>query len=114
MIDPEVHDVVFKALADHRRRAMLDLLKRRPRTTGELCARFDELDRCTVMQHLAVLEKADLVIAKRRGRERWNYLNAIPIKEIHDRWIGEYASGAARLLVRLKADLKAERRRDPG
>lgn len=107
MTDPEVQDIVFKALADHRRRAMLDLLRRRPRTTGDICTHFEELDRCTVMQHLAVLVKAGLVIAKRRGRERWNYLNAIPIREIHDRWIGAYAANAAGMLVRLKRDLEA-------
>src|SRR5262245_54287612 len=78
---------VFKALADARRRRILDLLKDDRRTTGELCARFPDLDRCTVMQHLRVLERAGLVIVKREGRVRWNYLNALPIKEISDRWI---------------------------
>jgi DNA-binding transcriptional ArsR family regulator len=97
---------VFKALADRRRRAILDLLKHAPRTTGELCDRFRSLDRCTVMQHLRVLEKADLVIVKREGRLRWNYLNALPIKEIHDRWISHYATGAVALLERLKRDLE--------
>jgi len=54
------------------------------------------------MQHIGVLERAGLVIARRRGRERWNYLNALPIKRIHDRWIGRYAAGAVGLLARLK------------
>ena len=99
-------DPVFKALADWRRRRILDLLKARPRTTGELCDEFPELDRCTVMQHLGVLEAAELVIVQRRGRQRWNYLNPIPIKEIHDRWISRYAAGAVGLLARLKRDLE--------
>jgi DNA-binding transcriptional ArsR family regulator len=87
---------------------MLDLLKTRPRTTGELAEHFaEELDRCTVMQHLGVLEEAGLVIAKRRGRHRWNYLNPLPIKEIHDRWISRYAVGAVDLLARLKTGLEA-------
>jgi len=73
-----------------------------PRTTGEIVAQFPDLDRCTVMQHIGVLERAGLVIARRRGRERWNYLNALPIKRIHDRWIGRYAAGAVGLLARLK------------
>jgi DNA-binding transcriptional ArsR family regulator len=103
----DAHDSVFKALADSRRRAMLDLLKTRPRTTGELVEHFDQLDRCTVMQHLGVLEQAGLVIAKRRGRHRWNHLNPLPIKEIHDRWISRYAAGAVDLLARLKSDLEA-------
>jgi DNA-binding transcriptional ArsR family regulator len=102
----EADDAVFKALADGRRRAMLDALKDGPKTTGELCALFESLDRCTVMQHLGVLERADLVVVRREGRLRWNYLNALPIKEIHDRWIGEYARGAVTLLARMQADLE--------
>ncbi len=98
-------DKVFKALAAGTRRAILDALKDHPQTTGQLCARFPELDRCTVMQHLKVLEDADLVIARREGRERWNHLNALPIKHIHDRWIGPYAAHAITLLDRLASDL---------
>lgn len=85
---------------------MLDALKDRPRTTGELCGLFPALDRCTVMQHLKVLEGADLVIGRRAGRERWNHLNPLPIKHIHDRWIGPYAAHAVELLDRLKSDLE--------
>jgi DNA-binding transcriptional ArsR family regulator len=103
----ETQDRVFKALGDTRRRRMLDLLKIAPRTTGELCDHFPELDRCTVMQHLSVLEEAELVIARRRGRYRWNYLNPLPIKDIHDRWIGQYAARAVDLLGRLKRDLES-------
>lgn len=84
---------------------MLDLLKTRPRTTGELTDHFPKLDRCTVMQHLAVLEDAGLVIGKRSGRHRWNYLDPTPIREIHDRWISRYAGSAVSLLARLKRDL---------
>jgi DNA-binding transcriptional ArsR family regulator len=98
----EADDLVYKALGDSRRRAILDLLRPSPRTTGEIIERFPELDRCTVMQHIGVLERAGLVIASRRGRERWNYLNPLPIKRIHDRWIGRYAAGAVNLLTRLK------------
>ena len=99
-------DRVFKALSASIRRAILDLLKDHPRTTGELCDRFPSLDRCTVMQHLKVLEGADLVIVHRKGRERWNHLNPLPIKQIHDRWIGPYAVHAVEILDRLKADLE--------
>ena len=98
-------DKIFKALADGRRRRMLDLLKDSPKTTGALCAAFPELDRCTVMQHMRVLEAAGLIIAQRRGRERWNHLNVLPIKDIFDRWIGEYAESAVNLLARLRSDL---------
>ena len=98
---------MFKGLADSRRRRILDMLKEGPRTTGELCERFEgALDRCTVMQHIGVLERAGLIIARREGRKRWNYLNAAPFKEIYDRWISAYASDAVDLLARLKRDLE--------
>ena len=106
MSTDDKNDKIFKALAASSRRAMLDILKDQPQTTGDLCARFPGLDRCTVMQHLKVLEAADLVIVKRQGRERWNYLNPLPIKDIHDRWIGPYAAHAVNLLGRLKDDLE--------
>jgi DNA-binding transcriptional ArsR family regulator len=100
-------DSVFKALANQTRRRMLDSLKDHPRTTGMLCDAFPEMDRCTVMQHLKVLEDADLIIVRREGRERWNHLNSMPIKEIHDRWISQYATHALSILDRLKSDLEA-------
>ena len=100
-------DSVFKALANHTRRRMLDVLKEEPHTTGMLCDAFPEMDRCTVMQHLKVLEDADLIIVRREGRERWNHLNPMPIKQIHDRWIGPYAAHAVGLLEKLQADLGA-------
>jgi len=101
-------DLLFKALADGRRREILDLLKDAPRTTGDLCRHFEAtLDRCTVMQHLGVLERAELVIARREGRSRWNHLNAAPVKEIYDRWISAYAAPALDLLARLKQDMEA-------
>ena len=98
---------VFKALADRRRRRILDLLKAERRTTGELCSRFPKLDRCSVMQHLGVLEEAGLIIVKREGRLRWNYINPLPIKEIYDRWISPHASAAVELLARIKREIEA-------
>ncbi|MCA0027062.1 MULTISPECIES: helix-turn-helix domain-containing protein [unclassified Mesorhizobium] len=99
-------DNVFKALAHPRRREMLDLLKDAPKTTGMLCEAFSDVDRCTVMLHLKVLEEADLIVARREGRERWNHLNALPIKQIHDRWISQYAGHALSIIDRLKSDLE--------
>lgn len=99
-------DRVFKALSHRRRREMLDVLKDNPQTTGTLCERFPDIDRCTVMQHLKVLEDADLIIAKRAGRERWNHLNPLPIRDIHDRWIGPYAAYAVERMAALKKGLE--------
>lgn len=99
-------DLIFKALAAPVRRAILDALKDNPQTTTELCAQFPQIDRCTVMQHLKVLESADLVIAHKVGRVRWNHLNALPIKSIHDRWIGPHAAAAVDRLAELKAGLE--------
>ncbi len=108
MLGNEENDRVFKALSSATRRDILDALKDHPQTTGTLCTRFPALDRCTVMQHLKVLEEADLVIATRKGRERWNHLNPLPIKHIHDRWIGPYAARAVDTLDRLKKNLESE------
>ncbi|MBC2779104.1 ArsR/SmtB family transcription factor [Parasphingopyxis marina] len=101
-------DTIFKALAAPVRRQILDDLRDQPLTTGSLCAHFPELDRCTVMQHIKVLEEADLVLPVRKGRERWNHLNPLPIHEIHERWIGPHAALAVGKLATLKADLERQ------
>ncbi|MFC8190536.1 ArsR/SmtB family transcription factor [Cellulomonas sp. NPDC057328] len=97
----EDDDRVFKALAAPVRRRMLDALKESPRTTGELCGLFPELDRTTALQHLRVLEQAELVTGRKVGRERHLALAPLPIKRIHDRWISDYARAAVDLLDRL-------------
>jgi DNA-binding transcriptional ArsR family regulator len=102
----DLQDRIFKALSDHRRREILDLLKDDRKTTGDIVKEFASLDRCTVMQHLGVLEKAGLIFSKKEGRFRWNYLNAVPIREIYDRWISQYASPSVELLTKLKRDLE--------
>lgn len=94
-------DAVFKALANPVRRRMLDVLRDAPRTTGELCAACPELDRTTVLQHLRVLERAELVAGRRVGRERHLSLSPLPIKRIHDRWIRSYMTSAVVLLSEL-------------
>ena len=109
MSNPEQVDRVFKALGHQVRRQILDDLKDQPLTTGTLCAHFPEIDRCTVMLHLKVLEEADLVIAERRGRERWNHLDPLPIHDIHDRWIGPYAASPTARLAKLKRELERTR-----
>ncbi len=101
-------DRVFKALANPTRRSILDTLRDQPLTTGALTASFPDLDRCTVMQHLRVLEEADLVTVERKGRERWNHLNPIPIHDIHERWIGPHAAYAVSKLAVLKRELERQ------
>ena len=99
-------DRVFKALANADRRTILDLLRESPKTTGEICEAISRLDRCTVMLHLKALQEADLIIVKRNGRYRWNYLNIEPVQRIYNRWIKDYAQPAAEFLTRLKDELE--------
>jgi DNA-binding transcriptional ArsR family regulator len=99
-------DRVFKALADPTRRYLLDLLFTRDgRTLTGLEADID-MTRFGVMKHLKVLEEADLVLTRRRGREKLHYLNVVPIRLIHDRWIDKYTERRVGALVDLKADLE--------
>ena len=100
-------DLVFKALAGSDRRRILDLLRTAPLTTGDICKKLHWLNRCTVMQHLGVLENARLIITRKEGRSRWNYLDVSPIQRIHGRWIEAYATPSANLLSKLQQDLEA-------
>jgi DNA-binding transcriptional ArsR family regulator len=93
---------VWRALSDPSRRSMLDLLRQSPMTTGELCESF-EFSRFAVMKHLKVLETADLIVIERRGRERFNHLNPVPIQAIYRRWIRPFEQIGADRLLRLKA-----------
>lgn len=84
-------DEVFKALADDGRRALLDALRERDgRSVIELCEVLPSMTRFGVMKHLRVLEDAHLVVTERSGRSKYHYLNPMPIREIHDRWIAAY------------------------
>jgi DNA-binding transcriptional ArsR family regulator len=101
-------DRVFKALADPTRRALLDrLFERDGQTLTDLESRL-EMTRFGVMKHLRVLEDAGLVISRKVGRSRQHYLNPVPIREIHDRWIGKYAERWAAALTEIKARLEDE------
>jgi len=85
-------EAVFKALADGHRRMILDALRSRDgQSLTELCELAPDMTRFGVMKHLRVLEEAHLVIAERRGRTKVHYLNPVPIREVHDRWIARYA-----------------------
>ncbi len=99
-------DLVFKALADASRRLLLDRLHQRDgQTLGELEAHLS-LSRFGVMKHLRVLENAGLVATRRAGREKHHFLNAVPIRLIHDRWIDKYTEGEVRALSELKSSLE--------
>ena len=99
-------DDVFKALADPSRRKLLDRLYRRDgQTLGELCARV-AMTRFGVMKHLRVLEKSGLVVAQRQGREKLHYLNPMPIRLAHDRWVSKYRAPFAAALAELKSRLE--------
>ncbi|HUI76674.1 MAG TPA: SRPBCC domain-containing protein [Bryobacteraceae bacterium] len=99
-------DDVFRALADPTRRKLLDKLFRKDgQTLSALEARV-KMTRFGVMKHLKVLEKAGLVVTKRRGREKLHYLNAVPIRLIHDRWVSKYAEPWAAALSDLKNKLE--------
>ena len=99
---------VWKALADPTRRRILDLLQERPRTTGNLCDEF-EVSRFAVMKHLSILEKAELIAIRRRGRERWNHLNAVPLQRIYERWLRPYEAKWASALLQLKRQVEASK-----
>src|SRR3989338_4032241 len=97
---------IWKALADGNRRRILDLLKDGPKTTGDLCGKFSRMSRFGVMKHLKVLSRSGLVIQEERGREVWNYLNAVPIRQIHDRWISSFQDQWASRLTKLKNEIE--------
>jgi DNA-binding transcriptional ArsR family regulator len=101
-------DPVFKALADPTRRFLLDLLFTRDgRTLTELESEL-AMTRFGVMKHLRVLEEADLVITRRQGREKLHFLNPMPIRQIHDRWIDKYTEHRAAALLDLKRELEGD------
>ena len=86
---------------------MLDLLRRRSMTTGELCECF-QFSRFAVMKHLKALEKGNLVVVERRGRSRINHLNPVPIQAIYRRWIRPFDQLNADRLLRLKATVETK------
>lgn len=102
------HDGVFKALANSSRRHLLDRLRAdNGQTLGELCESLS-MTRQAVTKHLALLERANLVVTVKRGREKWHYLNPAPLGDIHDRWIGKYERHRVRALSDLKKALEED------
>jgi DNA-binding transcriptional ArsR family regulator len=102
----EHSDAVFKALADPSRRKLLDRLHaRNGQTLGELCAPMD-MARQSVTRHLALLEAANLVTTRWRGREKLHYLNVVPLQQIHERWIRKFERSRLQALEQLRRRLE--------
>jgi DNA-binding transcriptional ArsR family regulator len=99
-------DDVWRALSNAVRRRILDLLAEGPLTTGDLSERFPDLSRFAVMQHLKVLEQADLVVPRRSGRERHNYLNPVPVQRIYERWVCRYMRPWTDALTSLRHEME--------
>ena len=105
--ETERDDLVFKALADPTRRALLDeLFELDGQTVQALCDRHPEMTRFGVMKHLAVLESANLVVSVKEGRSKRHFLNPIPIQQLSDRWIGKYARPFTRAMTDLQRQLE--------
>lgn len=101
-----VVETVFKALADPTRRALLDaLFEQDGQTLGALTARHD-MTRIAIAKHLRLLEEAGLIVSRRRGREKLHFLNTVPIRLIHDRWVSKYTEAWAAGLAGLKRELE--------
>jgi DNA-binding transcriptional ArsR family regulator len=104
---PDEMDAAFAALASEPRRRILDILKQEPGcNVTRVAAFFDDMGRVAVMKHLAVLERANLVISERQGRERLLFFNPVPIHMIYDRWTTEFSAYWAGRLARMKYRLE--------
>lgn len=101
-------DHIWKALSDPTRREILDLLRDGPRLTTEIVEHFTELSRFGVMKHLDVLREAGLVKTRTEGRTRINSLNAAPIRQIAERWIGKYEAYWSNTLLRVKESAEGD------
>ena len=103
-------DAVFRALADPSRRRLLDRLHaRNGQTLGDLCQGL-AMTRQAVAKHLALLERANLVVSERRGREKRHFINPVPINAIAERWIMKFERPRLGALSSLKKDLEGERK----
>ena len=107
-----VIDDVFKALADPTRRLLLDELFAQDGQTLSALEQRLPMSRFGVAKHLKVLEGAGLVTTRKRGREKLHFLNPVPIREVHDRWVSKYAEPWASALTGLKRDLEEENQDD--
>lgn len=97
---------IWKALSDKSRRKILDLLREKELTTGEICKHFKKMTRYGVMKHLNILHDADLIIVKREGKNRINHINPLPIQQIYERWVKKYEAGWSSYLIKFKDELE--------
>jgi DNA-binding transcriptional ArsR family regulator len=105
---------LWRALANPVRRQLLDALSDGPRTTGQLAEAAPDLSRFAVMQHLGVLTDAGLVLVRRRGRHRFNHLNAVPLRRWYERWVTPFADRTAAELLALQRSVEAPEGNGPG
>ncbi len=106
-------DAIWKALGDPKRRQILDLLRKQPRTVGELCAVFEKThSRFAVMKHLGLLREAGLIAERKEGRRTWNHLNAVPLRRVYERWVTQYESAWSGALLGLERAALAKLERE--
>jgi len=100
------NDIIWKALSDPTRRKILDLLRAGPKGTTEIVEAFPNMTRHAVMKHIDMLRKASLINTEKEGRKRENSLNAVPIRQIYERWMGPFAELWSSTLLRMKDDVE--------
>lgn len=103
---PDDLDPVFKALSDPTRREILDMLRQSPLRTTDIVEAFPHLTRFGVMKHIDVLRAAGLINTREEGRQRVNTLNAVPLRQIYERWVSQYEDHWANSLLRIKEDVE--------
>src|SRR6266699_880914 len=102
-------DPVWKALSDPTRRAILDLLHKGARKTTEIVEAFPHLTRFGVMKHIDVLRDAGLILTREEGRQRVNSLNAVPIRQIYERWVSPFQELWSNQLLRIKDTVEKQK-----
>ncbi len=105
-MEQDEFDSIWKAFSDPSRRRVLDLLTSQPMTTGQIAERLP-VSRIAVMKHLKVLQRAGLTVSRKRGRERWNYVNFVPIRQLYERWLGPGQDQWAASLIALKRQVES-------
>ena len=98
----QVSDKVWKAVADSKRRSILDALSTGPKSTGQLVELLPAIGRTAVLKHIEILHNADLIRIKREGRSRWNYINTLPLESVCNGWLLRHTQGVTSSILSLK------------